>query len=792
MQLLTLIGFSVAAAVLGGCGSNGKSYEATEHGIRVCGKGVQVEVAIEGEQSFRVSINHGAVPMQKASQMVAAKTIFSKHSVSEDANTIAVQSGFGSARIAKDCTTLELLDSTGKTLLKSDALSELFSSGGNNYLRVKLDKYGRGQKSMYIGAGADAGTPFTQNHATPVVGNAYGVGAHSWAPQYFSLTDKYGALAVGSHDWSNLSEYWTSKAGSAPQPDFAKYPANWTATDDGVLWTVLGNAVDLYLMPAGDTYAYMKAHADLTGKPRVPPRYAFGFFAGRWGWTSKNYIDTTLKRFRDGSYPADAFISDFFFFTEFNDYAVPLEGNASYKDFGWNKHSFPEPRKQLAAYEGMGFKFGGIRKPRFGNPEYLDKLRKEGWLLPAGLFNVNGQGRNMNYSTQESKDWYQAQNQHYLDDGVSFWWNDEGEVYYFQFHDWNLAQEQGFKKLGDGNKRFFTLNRVYTPGMQSMGVGVWTGDISVSWESLSQQPGYMLNYNLAGNVYLGCDSGGFVGGNTSGELLSRWYWSSAFFTIMRVHSSFEVSEHGDAGMPVTPHFPFMYEEPYASAMRAALEIRYQLIPMMYSLGHVAWLEGAPITRPLFMEFPEDEKVMAIEDQWLVGTGLMTAPVLAEGGKRSVYFPRLPSEQTWYVFNTTSTAATPGTDKEFSVPIKETLLFARSGTVVPLGPVVQHTGQLPGLDGTLTVQVYAGSDGRFVLFEDDGESKNYESGMVRETVFTWDDSTAALSWKVSGSLKDASMFSKVKVVLFSKSGRKEASPKNLGSDGSISFAQSWLI
>jgi alpha-glucosidase len=780
------------AAVLSGCGSNDDSFESTAHGVKLSSNGVQVEVAVEGLQSFRVSINHGGAPAQKTSQMVAHKSEFAKHTVNSDDDTVTVKTSFGSAKLSKNCSVFELRDAADKVLLQSNLLSSLVSAEESEFLKVKLDKVATDKPSVFVGAGADAGSPLTQDHSTPTVSNTYSVGAHSWAPQYYSLNDNYGALAVGGHDWSNLTDYWTSKDDQPLQPDFAKYPANWTSSDDGVLWTVLGNSVDLYLMPANSTYAYMNAHADLTGKPRVPPRYAFGFFAGRWGWTTKDYIDTTLQRFRDGNYPADAFISDFFFFTEFNDYAVPPEGNASYHDFDWNNITFPSPKEQLQNYSDMGFRFGGIRKPRFGNPEYLQTLRENGWLLPEGLFNVNGQGRNMNYTTQESKDWYQKENQHYLEEGVSFWWNDEGEVYYFQFHDWNAAQEQGFKKLGDGNKRFFTLNRVYTPGMQSMGVGVWTGDVAVSWEALSQQPGYMLNYNLAGNVYLGCDTGGFVGPNATGELLSRWYWSSAFFTIMRVHSSFVYSEHGDAGSPIKPHFPFEYEEPYASAMRAALEMRYQLIPMLYSLGHLAWVEGAPITRPLFMEFASDEKVLSIEDQWLVGTGLMTAPVLAEGGKRSVYFPKLSANQTWFTFNSSSVAAAPGSEQNFTVPVNETLLFVRSGTVLPLGPIVQHTGQLPGADATLTLQVYGGADGDFVFFEDDGETRDYETGAVRETIFRWDDAAQTLSWHVSGDLNDGSMFAKVKVVLFTVDSRREAEVAELGKDGKVSFSSTVFV
>merc|ERR1719210_231649 len=273
-------------------------------------------------------------------------------------------------------------------------------------------------------------------------------------------------------------------------------------------------------MPAADTYAYSKAYAELTGAPRVMPRYAFGFHAGRWGWSSREYIEETLKQFRTGKFPADSFITDFFWFTTFNDYDVASHGDTEYHDFGYNNVTFPEPAAQLNMYKAMGFHFGGIRKPRIGNDALLKECRDNGFLWPAGLYNVNGDGRNLNFTSNASRRWFQEKNQHYLDDGVDFWWNDEGEVMYFQFDGWNDALAEGFKRK-DMTRRYFSLNRAYTPGMQRFGGSVWTGDVSVSWKSLSEQPGYLLNYGLAGMPYVGCDTGGFVGANTSAELLAR-------------------------------------------------------------------------------------------------------------------------------------------------------------------------------------------------------------------------------------------------------------------------------
>lgn len=761
-----------AATLLGTVAAD---YQPIEHGFRMSAGDAQVEVAIEGQSAFRVSIAHaGDTPQQRSSRMLAQQQEYAQFDIREEPQGTSLNTQFGSVTLNNDAS-FKFSDNQGNVLVQSDILSTF----DGTYLTTFLGK-ANSDRSVYYGAGAEAGSPMTMDHCTPTVCNHYGAGAVSFGPQYYSATDKYAALAVASHDWSDHTDYWTEG-----KPNYANYPANWTSSADGVKWMAEGSSADFYLMPAVDTYAYLKSHADLTGKPRVPPRYAFGFFAGRWGWTDGDYIHDTLKQFRDGKFPADAFISDFEFFTYFNDYDVTPEGNSSYEDFGWSPVTFPDPEAQLKEYQSIGFKMGGIRKPRFGNPRYLDHLRENGWLLPEGLYNVNGQGRNANLSAPEAQQWLQEANQHYLDEGVSFWWNDEGEAYFYQFHDWNQAQWDGQKKF-DANKRYFSLNRAFTPGMQRFGSAVWTGDISVSWESLEQQPLYLQNYNLAGNVYLGCDSGGFVGGNVSAELLSRWYWSSAFFTIMRVHSSFMFSEHADAGLPITPHFPFLYGDEAGNAMRSALEMRYRMIPMLYSLGHEAYRTGAPITRPLLMEFGSDPQAVAIYDQWLVGSGLMTAPVLSKGGKRSVYLPVLPEHQMWFEFDSADAHAS-GTTMDVTVGLDASPVFVRSGTIVPLGPVVQSTDELPG-DGTLVVQVYAGVDGSFTFVEDDGDSYDYEEGVVRSTLFKWADAQRTFSWSRDSShdLQHPSMFTSIVITFLSTEGRMQSPAMELNVAGDYSF------
>eukprot|EP00435_Cladocopium_sp_Y103_P010810 s1932_g2.t2 len=174
----------------------------------------------------------------------------------------------------------------------------------------------------------------------------------------------------------------------------------------------------------------------------------------------------------------------------------------------------------------------GIRKPRLGNRKLLHLAKEKGWLSlseGAGDHPLTGgpedyaHGRWLRFSEPELRRWYAQQMRHYLDSGISYWWNDEGENFYYTYHDWNLAELELHQSHQDrAMSRFFSLNRAFTPGMARLGAAVWTGDVTSSWEDLRKTPGMMLNWALAGAPYVACDIGGFSG-NASSQLLARWY-----------------------------------------------------------------------------------------------------------------------------------------------------------------------------------------------------------------------------------------------------------------------------
>lgn len=578
--------------------------------------------------------------------------------------------------------------------------------------------------------------------------------------------------------------YWCSAGYAAfGVTDDDDKPAKWTFDPDKgeIIWFFPGKTAALYLMPARDLREAARAYARLSGYPLVPPKWSFGYLQSRWGWTDKAYIDETLKTFRDHKLPVDAFIFDFECYTTRPDYALPPEGQANFPDFTWNPLLFPHPAADIAAYRRQGLRVVPIRKPRIGDTDTLKMMHEKNWVLVSGK---NGEkasrfdARGINYENPVVRDWYAEHLKPMIEDGVAGWWNDEGESTYTKYYYWNKAEFDALEKFRP-NARPWSVNRAFQPGLQRLGAAAWTGDIQSTWEVLAQTPANLLNWSLAGEPYSTCDIGGFTGlpaptadhphatVATPPDMTTRWMQEGVFFPVMRSHSTSRIP----------PHFPWLAGPEAEAAMRQALELRYRLIPFYYSLAHEAHETGLPLMRPLLMEFPDDPKVVDLADQWLMGTGLMAAPILSADGKRRVYFP-----DDMFVFESARTHKR-GEEIDVTARLDEIPVYVRAGTILPLGPVVQDTDEMPG--GPLELQIYPGRDAEFTLVEDDGVSNDYLKGKLLKSRFTWNDASRTLNWKRDGDYHGKDIFTKLRAVIFDPAGKKEQTA-DFGAKGQISF------
>lgn len=241
--------------------------------------------------------------------------------------------------------------------------------------------------------------------------------------------------------------------------------------------------------------------------------------------------------------------------------------------------------------------------------------------------------------------------------------------------------------------------------------------------------------------------------------------------LMRVHSI----------RNVRPRFPFLWGDKAATAMRRALELRYQLLTYHYSLAHHAFETGVPMMRPMVFSF-NDTAVTDITSQWLDGEAILAAPVLREDASQQVV---LPGDGIWYEWKSTVAHRAPTTLSLANVPLDHVPIYVRAGSIVPLSPPLQHVGQLPG--GPLEVCVYAGADANFTMVEDDGDTDGYTRGRARRTTFHWEEESRTLRWVVhDDSFTFGHTFTELKLVVFSNDDSQTSSVWQIGAAGEISI------
>ncbi len=289
------------------------------------------------------------------------------------------------------------------------------------------------------------------------------------------------------------------------------------------------------------------------------------------------------------------------------------------------------------------------------------------------------------------------------------------------------------------DKRVFLLTRSGFAGLQRYAAATWSGDIASRWEDMRAQIPAGINYSMSGNPYWTMDIGGFCVENrftvaSEGsedleewrELNTRWTQFGAFAPLFRSHGQFPFREVFN----IAPE-----SHPAYKSMLYYNKLRYRMMPYIYSLTGMVWLNDYTIMRGLAMDFTGDTGVYNISDQYMFGPSVMVCPVVAyKARERNVYFP---AGTGWYDFYSGDFAA-GGQKMTVAAPYERLPLFIKAGSILPIGPEIEYTGQKP--DDPIVLYVYTGADARFTLYEDEGTNYNYEKGEYATIEMTYQDAT----------------------------------------------------
>ena len=569
-----------------------------------------------------------------------------------------------------------------------------------------------------------------------VLGNAPVFGLGEGLPRYDLRGGRYGmkngqGTSDLRHDGSRVPIPWLISA--AGWGLFVGQPSGYfdLSGPDGVFEPVAASSTrNVYLIVGDAPEEILRGYAELTGFPHLPPLWSLGYLQSHRTLANKTEVVDEARTFREKRLPCDALI---YLGTGF----CPSGWNTGHGSFTFNENVFPDPKAMIDQLHDEHFKVVLHVVP----PDDF-----HGTIHDTGTA-ANTAGDAVSYWRQHLP---------VEEAGVDGWWPDEGDGLAV------TARLQRNQLYWEGpltahpDRRPFALHRNGYAGLQRYG-WLWSGDIDSSWDTLAAQVRNGINIGLCGIPWWGTDTGGFVPTRElTPELYIRWFQFSAFCPLFRSHGrawKLRLPWGWDLGSPgplegaeksLGPDWPpaqELHDAQVEEICRQYLSLRYRLLPFLYSSAAQTHATGLPIIRPVWLAAHTDRKALSRDDEFLFGDGLLVAPVLQPGAKqRAVY---LPAGKWWDYWS--GEAIEGGREVSRPVDLRTMPLYIKAGAIVPFGPVRQYTGE--PVDEPLTLRVHPGADGRFVLYEDDGESFRYRQGEFTRVACEWRDRERTLTLRV---------------------------------------------
>ncbi|WP_243348390.1 TIM-barrel domain-containing protein [Parabacteroides sp. FAFU027] len=488
-----------------------------------------------------------------------------------------------------------------------------------------------------------------------------------------------------------------------------------------------------YVVFAGSADDVIAAYRKLSGNAPLFPKWAYGFWQCRERYSSGKQLVETIEEFRKRSLPVDVIVQDWQYWGN-NGWGVPK----------FDEKNYPNPKEFIGKLHDLNAHFN---ISIWSNPDKNSDIGKE--FVAKNRFIPNTKWLDY-FNPETRKDYWNILKTNMFDNGVDSWWMDavependalKGEKTTFDIGDFYRLTYPYFvsKSVYEGQratsdqKRVCILTRSAYLGQQRYGIINWSGDIGGTWDTYRRQIVAGLNYSVTGFPYWTTDIGGFFRPGQSQytdkkyhELLTRWFQWGVFNPVFRIHGYMTETE------------PWKYGQTVEDNMRKMLNLRYQLLPYIYSEASKVTRKGSTLMRPLVMDFKEDKKALNQPFEYMFGKSILVAPVTEPGiTETSVY---LPESASWFDF-WTGKRFVGGQTVVVSAPLDRIPLFVKAGSIIPMGKVVQYSAQQSS--EALEIRVYKGADGKFELYEDEGDSYNYEKGKYSIIPFNWSERTHTL-------------------------------------------------
>ncbi len=506
------------------------------------------------------------------------------------------------------------------------------------------------------------------------------------------------------------------------------------ARGDRLDYTAYGGRLSYFFMYAPTMAGVLSDYTWLTGRAPLLPRWAYGYIQSKFGYRNEADAEQMIRRMRHDRIPCDAIILDLYWFKNMG-------------DLSWNTSSWPDPSRIVSSFLTQGFKTIVITEPYITRPSlnfaYADSM---GYLVKDSLgqsyimknwWSCNCDAGLLDITNPSARQWWWSKYDSIFNTGVSGLWTDLGEPerdypdmrFYggpdLKVH--NLYDFMWARTLFDGlrrnfpNRRMFNLTRSGYAGIQRFGVVTWSGDVAKTFGGLAVQLPILMNMGMSGIAYHNSDIGGFTNGRTTPELYTRWMEFGTFCPVMRAHG-YDV---------YNPTEPWGFGTRTQNIVRKFIRLRYSLLPYNYTMAHETYETGIPLARPLVLEDPGNPNVRKESSAYMWGEDFLVAPVVRAGQRTKTFY--LPPGGWIDYWN--DRLYRGGKEVTVAAPLDEVPLFVKSSCIIPMMPPPEYIRSAS--PDTLILSIYPsrGAHSDFSLYEDDGQTLDYQHGDFSSTLFT---------------------------------------------------------